>query len=90
MKKPLLSALTLSLAVAAAQAAAPIYEWNYLIDSPLQQDASSHIVVCPDGSFVTHNHFGSKTADDAISFNGATVATGAPTNRHAFAVPISP
>ena len=80
MKKPLLSALTLSLAVAAAQAAAPIYEWNYLIDSPLQQDASSHIVVCPDGSFVTHNHFGSKTADDAISFNGATVATGAPTN----------
>lgn len=78
MKKFLLAALALGFSFAGF-ASAPVYQWSKLIDSPLQQDLTSQVVVTADGNFVSLSHFGSKTDSDGIEFDGTSIATGSAT-----------
>lgn len=78
MKKLLLTLLAAS-GLFAAQATAPAYVWNKLIDSPKQQDMTRGMTVTSDGNVVTIGNFGSNTATDNISFDGEVIATGAAT-----------
>lgn len=55
------------------------YQWSYLIDTSSSQDCASSLILLKDGLPVSFNHFGSKTAEDAITFAGVTIATGAAT-----------
>jgi len=79
MKKPLLAivAVVSSLPVIAN---GPAYQWAKLIDSPMQQDMTTEVVVTADGNPVSLSHFGSVTAEDGIEFDGEKIASGAATN----------
>ena len=62
-----------------AWAVAPVYEFHYLIDSKQAQDNSSKVTLCPDGSILTLNHFGSYADGEEMTFDGEKVAEGAAT-----------
>lgn len=78
MKKFLLSLVALALSCGAF-ASAPVYQWSKLIDSHLQQDMVSKVVVTTDGNIVSLAHFGSSSDTDGIEFDGVQIATGSAT-----------
>ena len=78
MKKFLLSLVALALSCGAF-ASAPVYQWSKLIDSHLQQDLVSKVVVTTDGNIVSLAHFGSSSDTDGIEFDGVQIATGSAT-----------
>ncbi len=77
MNKLLLSGLA-ACSMFCAQAATPVLNWAYAIDSKYANDQIGGITKTSDNNFVTYSHFASKEGE-SLTYNGETIATGATT-----------